>query len=487
MDIKSLPIKVMATATLLSVTAVPIAQSTNPVQHVAHGAETQATEKITINDDVKDPNWKKLVNMNDQVDGKDATSIRFDDSKVEYGKEGTYDLIVTGQDKDDAELKQTIPVTIKKASDSNKDTPEIKRDSKDVDWANQLNISDEVDGQKVSDVKVDDSDVDVSKAGTYTVYVSGITDSGETVVDTYQVKVSEEAEDGSTSDDSNATSDDTADDTSDNAKADDKKDDSAGIDIVPDDEKGDDAKVDDSDADTSSDDKSDDTSADDNKDDSKSDDAKADDKSDDTSSDDNKSDDAQSDDSTSSDDSSASGSSDNGKSSDAKADDKKGDSAGIDIVPDDEKDGAKDGDKSDDKADDKVEDKNKDKDADKSDNDATVNDEDKPSSESSDDKDKADEDKADESEDATDGGQPESDVSQPKPVPSESTPEQTSPQDDTQQPEGEGKGENPQELPDTGSETDNSPIIGGIVMMASAILGLASYLFVNRKKKSNQE
>ena len=479
MDIKSLPIKVMATATLLSVTAVPIAQSTNPVQHVAHGAETQATEKVTINDDVKNPNWKKLVSMNDQVDGKDATSIRFDDSKVEYGKEGTYDLIVTGQDKNDAELKQTIPVTIKKASDSNKDTPEIKRDSKDVDWANQLNISDEVDGQKVSDVKVDDSDVDVSKAGTYTVYVSGITDSGETVVDTYQVKVSKEAEDGSTSDDSNATSD----DTSDNAKADDKKDDSAGIDIVPDDEKGDDAKANDSDSDTdtSSDDKSDDTSADDSKDGSKSDDAKADDKSDDKSDDSASSDDS---------DSSASGSSNDGKSNDAKADDKKDDSAGINIVPDDEKDGAKDGDKSDDK--DKADDKDKGKDADKSDNDATVNDESKPSSESSDDKDKADEDKADEdkadeSEDANGGGQPESDVSQPKPVPSESTPEQTSPQDDTQQPEGEGKGENPQELPDTGSETDNSPIIGGIVMMASAILGLASYLFFNRKKKSNQE
>ena len=484
MDIKSLPIKVMATATLLSVTAVPIAQSTNPVQHVAHGAETQATEKVTINDDVKDPNWKKLVSMNDQVDGKDATSIRFDDSKVEYGKEGTYDLIVTGQDKDDAELKQTIPVTVKKASDRNKDTLEIKRDSKDVDWPNQLNISDEVDGQKVSDVKFDDSDVDVSKAGTYTVYVSGITDGGETVVDTYQVKVSEEAEDGSTSDDSNATSDDTSDD----AKADDNKDDSAGIDIVPDDEKGNDAKADDK-----SDDTSDDTSDDASSDDSKSDDAKADDKSDDTSDDtsddassnDNKSDDAQSDDSASSDDSSASasGSSDDGNSSDTKADDKKDDSAGIDIVPDDEKDGEKDGDKSDDKADDK----DKDKDADKSDNDATVNDESKPSSESSDDKDKADDAKADESEDATGGSQPESDVSQPKPVPSESTPEQTSPQDDAQQPEGEGKGENPQELPDTGSETDNSPIIGGIVMMTSAILGLASYLFVNRKKKSNQE
>ena len=34
---------------------------------------------------------------------------------------------------------------------------------------------------------------------------------------------------------------------------------------------------------------------------------------------------------------------------------------------------------------------------------------------------------------------------------------------------------------------NNNAIAGGIAMMASALLGIASYLFINRKKKSNQE
>ena len=425
MNIKSLPIKVMATATLLSVSAVPIAQSTNPVQHVAHGAEAKVTDKVSIDEGAKNPNWKKLLNMGDKVDGKDAENIRYDDSKVDLGKEGKYDLVVTGQDKDGEELKQTIPVTVNKASEDKKDVPEINKDAKDIDWANKLNVGDEINGKKVSNVQIDYSNVDTSKPGTYQVYTSGITDEGESVVGTYDVKVINEPADESEPEDS-AQADEKSDDAKadDNAKEDDNKNDandegeSDNVDIVPDDIKDDDKAKDD---------------------------AKADEKSD-----------------------------------DAKADEE-GESAGLDIVPDDEKDKSDDS-KSDDeqsddaKADGKSDDAKDDKES-----------EGKPEADVSNDE------QADGNDDQDSEGSG-SDVSKPKPVPSQSTPEQTSPQSETpqnpenpEQPQNQGQGENPQELPDTGSEMNNNAIAGGIAMMASALLGIASYLFINRKKKSNQE
>ena len=466
MNIKSLPIKVMATATLLSVSAVPIAQSTNPVQHVAHGAEAKVTDKVSIDEGAKDPNWKKLLNMGDKVDGKDAENIRYDDSKVDLGKEGKYDLVVTGQDKDGEELKQTIPVTVNKASEDKKDVPEINKDAKDIDWANKLNVGDEINGKKVSNVQIDESNVDTSKPGTYQVYTSGITDEGESVVGTYDVKVINEPADESEPEDSaqaNDNKDDAKDD--DNAKADDNKNDandegeSDNVDIVPNDIKDDDKAKDDAKADEKSDD-------------SKSDDAKADEKSDGSKSDE-KSDDAKADEK--SDDSKA-----DEKSDDAKADDE-GESAGLDIVPDDEKD------KSDDSKSD--EEQSDDAKADEKSDDAKADEE----SEGKPEADVSNDEQA-EGNDDQDSEASGSDVSKPKPVPSQSTPEQTSPQPETpqnpenpEQPQNQGQGENPQELPDTGSEMNNNAIAGGIAMMASALLGIASYLFINRKKKSNQE
>lgn len=150
-------------------------------------------KKLTTDKDVK-PNYNSGVSANDDHDG--SVSFKFDASKVDLSKPGTYEVTYTATDKagNKATGKRTVVVLsdIKAPVFSGlKDITTAKHDA--PDYTKGVTAQDNWDGKV--EFTYDDSKVDLTKAGTYYVTYTAVDKAGNKETSRRKVVVNHDAED----------------------------------------------------------------------------------------------------------------------------------------------------------------------------------------------------------------------------------------------------------------------------------------------------
>lgn len=153
--------------------SVKVVDKTKPI------IECKETE-IVLSDADKTGDYLKKLTAKDEIDGELTKNIKVDDSDVKYGKVGEYQIKASVTDKSNNVCTKSFKVVIK-----DKTPPEltlsqtafsVQVNTTAPNYKSGVKAVDHIDGDVTSSVVVDDSAVNYSTAGTYSV-VYKITDS----------------------------------------------------------------------------------------------------------------------------------------------------------------------------------------------------------------------------------------------------------------------------------------------------------------------
>ena len=152
-------------------------------------------ESIEITDkDKTAPDYLEGVKTIDEIDGDVTAAVKVDDSKVQYGKAGSYDITYSVADASGNKASVTIPVTIKDttapyftviSSAFNLFVTDEK-----PNYASLVTAIDAVDGDVKDSLTVDDSSVEYNYPGKYTAYFKVQDKSGNVAEKTVPVSIS---------------------------------------------------------------------------------------------------------------------------------------------------------------------------------------------------------------------------------------------------------------------------------------------------------
>lgn len=150
-------------------------------------------ELFEIADSATQNDYRRQISALDEIDGDLSAIMEIDDSKVEYGTIGDYEIYVTATDKSGNVATQSFPVSIK---DKTAPTLSLEKTSFALtvgddapDYRSLISAKDGIDGDITSLITVDDSAVNYDKAGTYKVKFTVSDERGNTVTKQATVKV----------------------------------------------------------------------------------------------------------------------------------------------------------------------------------------------------------------------------------------------------------------------------------------------------------
>lgn len=143
------------------------------------------------------PDYLAYVQAVDEIDGDLTSQIQLDDSAVQYGIVGHYSAFLTVSDAAGNVTKQELSVIVK---DTTAPVLSLSQDSFSLtasglapNYLNGVSASDAVDGDLTDSISVDDSSVDYSTPGTYHVSYNVSDRSGNSVTQTVEVVIQENA------------------------------------------------------------------------------------------------------------------------------------------------------------------------------------------------------------------------------------------------------------------------------------------------------
>ena len=140
------------------------------------------------------PDYLEGIKATDEIDGDITTAIKVDDSKVQYGKAGTYSVEYSVADISGNTTTATIPVIIKDTISPSliviKSAINLFVTDEKPDYVSLVTAFDTVDGDVKDSLKVDDSSVQYKTPGDYTVNFSVQDKSGNVSEKSIPVKIS---------------------------------------------------------------------------------------------------------------------------------------------------------------------------------------------------------------------------------------------------------------------------------------------------------
>jgi len=150
-------------------------------------------ELFELADSATRNDYRRQISAFDEIDGNLSAIMEIDDSKVEYGRIGDYEIYVTAIDKSGNVATKSYPVSIKDKTAPkltlNKTTFSLTAGDDAPDYRSLIFAEDGIDGDVTSLITVDDSAVNYDKAGSYKVKFTVSDESGNTVTKQATVKV----------------------------------------------------------------------------------------------------------------------------------------------------------------------------------------------------------------------------------------------------------------------------------------------------------
>lgn len=137
-------------------------------------------EQFELADTATSNDYRRQLSAIDEIDGNLSALIEIDDSQVEYGTLGEYQIQATVVDNSGNVCTETFPVVIKDKTAPkltlSKTSFSLKVGDGEPDYSSIASAIDGIDGNVTSSIKIDDSAVNYDKAGTYKVKFT-VTDS----------------------------------------------------------------------------------------------------------------------------------------------------------------------------------------------------------------------------------------------------------------------------------------------------------------------
>ena len=152
------------------------------------------SERFSLTDKNKNaPDYLAGITASDEIDGDITEKIKVDDSKVQYGKAGSYNVTYSVSDSSGNEVISSTPVIINDTTSPaiillNSDFDLFVTDKK-PDYAAFVIATDTVDGDVKDSLSIDDSTVRYNQSGMYTAIVRALDKSGNSAEKTVNVNV----------------------------------------------------------------------------------------------------------------------------------------------------------------------------------------------------------------------------------------------------------------------------------------------------------
>ena len=152
------------------------------------------SEGFSLTDQNKNaPDYLTGITASDEIDGDITEKIKVDDSKVQYGKAGSYNVTYSVSDSSGNEVISSTPVIINDTTPPaiillNSDFDLFVTDKK-PDYAAFVIATDTVDGDVKDSLSIDDSTVRYNQSGKYTAIVRALDKSGNSAEKTVNVNV----------------------------------------------------------------------------------------------------------------------------------------------------------------------------------------------------------------------------------------------------------------------------------------------------------
>ena len=152
------------------------------------------SERFSLTDKNKNaPDYLAGITASDEIDGDITEKIKVDDSKVQYGKAGSYNVTYSVSDSSGNEVISSTPVIINDTTPPaiillNSDFDLFVTDKK-PDYAAFVIATDTVDGDVKDSLSIDDSTVRYNQSGMYTAIVRALDKSGNSAEKTVNVNV----------------------------------------------------------------------------------------------------------------------------------------------------------------------------------------------------------------------------------------------------------------------------------------------------------
>ena len=142
------------------------------------------------------PDYLEQLTAKDAIDGDLSDQIVVDDSAVEYGKVGSYKITATVEDHSGNICSKEFPVTIEDTEEPEltvtKTVFSLTEGDYAPSYADYIRAADDVDGD-ITDIVIDDGDVDYDTPGVYYVKVKATDKSGNTTTEELEVDVEADA------------------------------------------------------------------------------------------------------------------------------------------------------------------------------------------------------------------------------------------------------------------------------------------------------
>lgn len=173
-------------------------QETVTVEVVDTTAPVIESKENTFSLSVEDEEGDYSANFSayDEVDGDLTSEIVIDDSEVNYGEVGSYQITVSVTDQSENTCSETYAVyvkdTVAPVLSLSKTSFTLTEGSSAPDYAGIASANDKVDGDLTSSIVIDDSNVDYDTPGTYEVVYTITDKSGNTTTEKATVTVKEE-------------------------------------------------------------------------------------------------------------------------------------------------------------------------------------------------------------------------------------------------------------------------------------------------------
>ena len=143
---------------------------------------TLPSESISLKDSDKSADYKKGVRAYDGVEGDLTNKIKVKDSRVKYGKPGKYKVRFTVSDSVGNKTAKTMDVNVKDTTNPviklSQSTFSLEIGESKPNYKYYASASDSFDGDISSSITVDDSGVNYSRSGSYSVYFSAADKAG---------------------------------------------------------------------------------------------------------------------------------------------------------------------------------------------------------------------------------------------------------------------------------------------------------------------
>lgn len=166
---------------------------------VKDGTEPEITLKKEFRIDATEkdaPDYLDQLSAKDEIDGDLSDQITVDDSAVEYGKVGSYTITATVEDSSGNVCTKELPVTIEDTEEPeltvSKSVFSLTEGDYAPSYADYIRATDDVDGD-LTDLVIDDDDVDYDTPGVYYVKVKATDKSGNTSTKELEVDVEADA------------------------------------------------------------------------------------------------------------------------------------------------------------------------------------------------------------------------------------------------------------------------------------------------------